>query len=109
MAKNNKGLFLVATLAALGIGAVAMKKKPGDLVTGSSGKTWRVVMLSNVNGLKTYEVFTPEATFGPHPELSVLRYSQQDANVASRKVTGAASDVPPQITQTAAADFGLTL
>lgn len=109
MAKSNKGLLAIAAVAALGLGVVALKKKPGDLVQGSSGKTWRVVMLSNVGGLKTYEVFAPEASFGPHPELSVLRYSQQDANVASRKVTGAASDIPPQITQTAAADFGLTL
>jgi hypothetical protein len=108
MAKN-KGLLIAAGLGALALGAVALQKKPGDLVKGSSGKTWRVVMLSNVGGLKTYEVFAPEASFGPHPELSVLRYSQQDANTASRKVTGAANDIPPQITQTAAADFGLTL
>ena len=110
MAKSNsKGLLLVGVLGALGLGAITVLKEPGDAVAGKSGKVWRVVMLSNVNGLKTYEVFTPAGTFGPHEKLSVLRYTQSGSDQAGRKVIGIGANVPATITQTAATDFGLTL
>lgn len=110
MAKSNsKGLLLVAALGAVGLGAVTLLKKPGDLVTAKSGKSWRVVMLSSADGVKTYEVWTPAGSFGPHEELSVLRYSQTGSDMGSRRVVGVGAGVPDAIKQTAAADFGLSL
>lgn len=110
MAKfKSKGLLLVLGLGALGIGAATVLKKPGDVVTGKSGKAWRVVMIGTSGTTHTYEVWTPAGTFGPHEELSVLRYSQNGSDMASRKVVGTGAGVPAAILQAAAADFGLTL
>jgi len=110
MAKHNsKGLLLVAALGALGLGAATFLKKPGDTVTGKSGKSWRVVMIGTAGSTHTYEVFTPAGTFGPHEELSVLRYSQNGSDMASRKIVGVGAGVPDAIKAAAAADFGLTL
>lgn len=106
MAKSKTG-FLVL-LAAVGVGAAfALSKKDGDVVTGKSGKTWRVVFLGNQSGTTSYEVFAPASSFGPHDEMSVLRYSQTGSDQASRKITGVGSGVPASIVQTAASDFGL--
>jgi len=104
-----KAAGALALLAAVGVGvAVALhQKKPGDVVTGKSGKAWRVVLLGNQSGVKTYEVFAPEGSFGPHGELSVLRYSQSGSDQASRQITGVGSGVPVAIVQTAASDFSL--
>lgn len=106
MAKASGALLL---LAAVGVGAaIALKsKKPGDSVMGKSGKTWRVVMLGNASNVKTYEVFTPEGSFGPHGELSVLRYQQTGSDQASRKITGVGTGVPVAIVEAAASDFAL--
>lgn len=105
MAKAKTGILLL--LAAVGIGAaVTLSKKPGDLVTGKSGKTWRVVF-SNDDGVKSYEVITPAESFGPHGELSVLRYSQTGSDQSARKILAVGAGVPVSIVQTAATDFGL--
>lgn len=106
MAKANKGFLLL--LGALGVGAaVAMIKKDGDVVTGKSGKTWRVVFLGNASNVKSYEVFAPASSFGPHGEMSVLRYTQTGADQGSRKITGVGAGVPALIVKTAASDFSL--
>lgn len=107
MAKAKTGVLLL--LAAVGVGAAAAfaSRKPGDEVTGKSGKTWRVVHLGNQAGTNSYEVFTPEGSFGPHGELSVLRYTQTGSNQASRAITGVGAGVPVAIVQAAATDFGL--
>ena len=105
MAMKTSALLL---LAAVGVGAATLLgKKPGDLVTGKSGKLWRVVMLGNASGVKSYEVFAPASSFGPHGELSVLRYSQAGSNQSSRQITGVGAGVPEAIVKTAASDFGL--
>lgn len=102
-----KGLLIVAALGAVGLGAAMALKKPGDVVTGKSGKTWRVVMLPIAGSVKTYEVFAPKASFGPHDEMSVLRYSQTGSDMASRKIVGIGSGVPEVVARAAADDFGL--
>lgn len=108
MAKSNKkGLLLIAALGALSFGALTVLKKPGDVVTGKSGKAWRVVLIGTSGATHTYEVFAPAGTFGPHEELSVLRYSQTGSDQASRKLVGKGAGVPVAITQAAGADFGV--
>lgn len=103
---SKTGLLLL--LGAVGVGAAFVLKKPdGDAVLGKSGKTWRVVFLGNQGGVTTHEVFAPPSSFGPHGELSVLRYSQTGSNQDSRKITGVGAGVPAPIVQTAASDFGL--
>ncbi|HEY3493833.1 MAG TPA: hypothetical protein VGK73_04075 [Polyangiaceae bacterium] len=102
-----KGPLALLALGALGFGALSLAKPKGDVVTGKSGKSWRVVMLGNASGVKTYEVFAPASSFGPHGELSVLRYTQTGSEVASRKIVGVGAGVPVSIVQTAASDFSL--
>jgi hypothetical protein len=109
MAKSNKkGLLLVAALGVLSFGALALKK-PGELVTGKSGKSWRVVHLGAAGSVHSYEVFTPAGSFGPHEELSVLRYSQTGSDKASRKLLGVGQGTPQAIVTAAASDFGVAL
>lgn len=112
MAKKKSNLVGLGVLAALGLGAAVAfgKQKPsGDLVTGKSGKQWRVAMLSNVGGLKTYDITTPAGSFGPHADLSVLRYSQQDADIGSRQVVGIGQGVPNAIIVAAGSDFSIPI
>lgn len=110
MAKKKTNLIGLGVLAALGIGAaVAFGKKTGDLVKGKSGKSWLVTMLSNVGGLKTYDITSPASSFGPHDDLSVLRYSQQDADIGSRQVVAVGEGVPAVIVTTAASDFSIPI
>lgn len=99
----------ILLLGAVGIGAAValLGKKPGDVVQGKSGKTWRVVFLGNQAGTTSYEVFAPKSSFGPHDEMSVLRYSQKGSDQSSRAITGVGSGVPSIVVQTAATDFGL--
>lgn len=113
---SKKGLLFVAALGALGFGALTAfgKSKAGDVVTGKSGKAWRVVLIGTtpVTGsdtVHTYELFAPIGSWGNPGELSVLRYSQAGSNPSTRKVVAVASGLPSQMTQTAATDFGLTL
>lgn len=106
MAKSKKGLFLVAALGALGIGAASYLKNPGQTVTGKSGKVWRMVHLGLSGTTHTYEVFAPKGSFGPHPELSVLRFSRV-GDESTGKITGVGSGVPQVMVETAAADFSL--
>lgn len=95
-------------LAAAGAGAVYLLLKPKqELVTGRSGKSWRVVLLGNTGGVKTYEIFAPAGSFGPHGEMSVLRYSQNGSDMNSRKIAGVGAGVPPEIMTVAASDFGV--
>lgn len=97
-------------LGALALGALAFsQKKPGDLVTGKSGKTWRVVLLGNQNGTKTYELIAPAGSFGPHEDLSVLRYSQTGSDTSSRQVVGVGQGVPAVMVTTAGSDFGVPI
>ena len=104
--KSKTALSLV--LAAAGAGAVYLLLKPKqELVTGRSGKSWRVVLLGNTGGVKTYEIFAPAGSFGPHGEMSVLRYSQNGSDMNSRKVVGIGAGVPPEIMTVAASDFGV--
>lgn len=102
-----KALFLFGLGAAALGAAVLIGKKPGDLVMGKSGKAWRVVLLGQVGGVKSYELIAPEASFGPHAEMSVLRYTQSGSDTASRKITGVGAGAPASVVQTAASDFGL--
>lgn len=96
-------------LGGLALGAVLLlqKKLPGDLVTGKSGKTWRVVLLGVSGAVKTFEVFSPAGSFGPHGELSVLRYQQTGSDMGSRKVTAIGAGVPEAMRAAAISDFGL--
>jgi hypothetical protein len=105
MAKAKTGILLALALGGIGA-AVALSKKEGDVVTGKSGKTWRVVF-SNASGVKTYEVIAPASSFGPHAELSVLKYTQTGSDQSARKIIGVGAGVPVAIVQTAASDFGL--
>lgn len=101
------------TVAALGLfaglGLWHIMKPSVNLVTGKSGKPWRVVLLGKTGDVKTYELFSPAGSFGPHAELSVLRYSQTGSDMASRKVVGVGQGVPAEMTSVAASDFGLYL
>jgi hypothetical protein len=107
MAKGNKGMLLLLGAVGLGAAVAFAQKKPGDVVTGKSGKTWRVVLLGSERGVKSYEVFAPSSSFGPHGELSALGYSQTGSDQSSRKITGVGAGVPAVIVKTAASDFGL--
>lgn len=104
--KSKTALSLM--LAAAGAGGVyLLLKSKQELVTGRSGKSWRIVLLGNVGGTKTYEIFAPAGSFGPHGELSVLRYSQNGADMNSRKIVGVGAGVPAEIMTVAASDFGV--
>ena len=102
-----------APLALLGLGGLIgaafllSNKKPGDIVTGKSGHSWRVVMIGVTGAVKTFEVFSPAGSFGPHGELSVLRYQQTGSDMNSRKVTAVGAGVPEAMRAAAIADFGL--
>lgn len=113
MAKKNPLIWL-AGLGVLSFGALALAKSAGDVVTGKSGKRWRVVFTGFervVTGMtsdyKGYEVFTPAGSFGPHAELSVLKYVQKGSDQSTRKISGVGQGVPEAIVKAAAADFGL--
>ncbi len=106
MAHSKKALMVVAALGVLGFGALARAKNPGTVVTGKSGKVWRMTHLGVTGTTHTYEVFAPKGSFGPHPELSVLRFSRvSDQSIG--KIIGVGSGVPLAVVQTAAADFSL--
>lgn len=114
MAKRKNPLFPLAALGVVAFGAMALSSRPaaakpaaGSAVKGKSGKTWRVVLLSTSGATKTYEVFSPAGSFGPHGELSVVRYAQTGADTTARKIVGRGRDVPDAMFTTAAADFGL--
>lgn len=96
-------------LGGLGLGAALLlsKKAPGDRLTGKSGHAWRVVMIGSAGAVHTYEVFSPAGSFGPHGELSVLRYQQTGSDTASRKVTAVGAGVPEAMRAAAISDFGL--
>jgi hypothetical protein len=102
--------LVVALLGILaGFGVYNLMKPSVELLTGRSGKNWRVVLLGKTAGdAREYEVFAPAGSFGPHGELSVLRYSQKGSDMGSRKVTGIGQGVPDQMKTTAASDFGLS-
>ena len=108
MAKKKSNLIGLGVLAALGIGAaVAFGKAKGELVKAKSGKSWLVTLVSNVNGLKTYDLTSPAGSFGPHDDLLVLRYSQQGSDVSSRQVVSVGAGVPAVMVTTAGQDFGI--
>lgn len=109
MAKKITGFqkLALAGLAISAVAAFAFGKQKGDIVSAKSGKTWRVVMLSNTGGVKTYEVFSPAGSFGPHGELSVIRYTQQGSDVNSRTLLGVGAGVPAVMVTTAGSDFGV--
>lgn len=101
-----KAILLALVLG--GAGAFwAVTHKPEDIVTGRSGHQWRVVLMGNVGGVKTYEVFAPKNSWGPHGELSVVRYSQAGSDIGRRYIRGAAVGVPPEMFAGAVLDFGL--
>lgn len=104
-----KAALLLGLLGLGGAAAFLLHGKTGLLTTGQSGKAWRVVLLSNVAGVKTYEVFSPAGSFGPHGELSVVRYQQTGSDMGSRKVVGVGAGVPEAMRAAAASDFGLPL
>lgn len=104
-----KNTLMMLGLAGAGVAAFTLLAgKKGDKVVGRSGKPWRVVLLSNVEGTKTYEVFTPEKTWGPHPELSVVRYQQTGSDTSRRPIVGTGAGVPAEIVNAAVSDFGLS-
>lgn len=94
-------------LMAAGAAALFVLKPKPELVTAKSGKSWRVALLSNAGGVKTYEVFAPQGSFGPHAELSVIRYQQTGADVGTRLLVGTGQGAPAEMVQTALADFGV--
>lgn len=108
MAKRSKLPLLIGLGAVVAI-AAAQLKKPGDLVSAKSGKTWRVVMLSNVGGVKTYELWSPAGSFGPHDDMLVLTYQQTGSDTASRKKVSLGPGALEAMVNTAASDFGVTL
>jgi hypothetical protein len=105
MSKTLVTLFL----AGLGGYAVYQIMKPEEnLVTGRSGHKWRVVLRgAATGGAKEWEVFAPAGSWGPHAELSVVRYSQLGSDMASRKITGVGQGVPAEMLAGAQSDFGL--
>lgn len=114
MAKKTTG-FQKLALTGFAISAVALivnahlLSKNRTIVRGKSGKSWVVTMLKNVGGLKTYEIASPAGTFGPHGDLSVLVYSQKDADVSSRAVVAIGQGVPVAIIKTAGTDFSIPI
>jgi hypothetical protein len=101
----------ILTLALAGLGAFGvyhLLKPEENLVTGKSGHHWRVVLLGNTGGTKSYELFAPAGEWGPAPELSVLRYSQTGSDMGSRKILGVGAGVPEAMKAAAASDFGLS-
>jgi hypothetical protein len=100
--------LLLGIVALGGVGlALTLSKKSGDVVTGKSGKSWRVVLIATTGNVKTYEIFAPEGSFGPHAELSVLRYSQTGSDMGSRQIVGVGEGAPEAMVSAAASDFGI--
>lgn len=108
MAKRSPLPWLLG-LGVVAAAATAFGKSAAPLVTGKSGKSWRVALLSTSGNDKTWEVFAPASSFGPHAELSALRYTQTGSDISSRKVAAVPSGVPAVIITTAASDFGVPL
>jgi hypothetical protein len=104
MSKSLVSLFFVG-LAGWSIYKLASPSE--HLVTGKSGKSWRVVLRGKTGDVKEYEVFAPANSWGPHAELSVLRYSQTGSDMGSRKIVGVGAGVPEAMKAGAASDFGL--
>jgi hypothetical protein len=98
--------LIVAALGAIGVAAYAFSKKDSGLVRAKSGKDWKVTLLSTAGNVKTWEVWAPAGSFGPHGELSVIRYSQTGSDINSRKVVGTGAGVPADMITTAKSDFG---
>jgi hypothetical protein len=102
----------LVTLGLAGLGAFAIFKlvsTPDELTLGKSGHKWRVVLHGkSPGGITEWEVFAPAGSWGPHGELSVLRYVQTGSDMSSRKLTGTGAGVPPEITAGAKEDFGLS-
>lgn len=98
--------FITLALAGLtGYGLWMLMKPKVEFVTGKSGKPWRVVLLGTTGDTREYEVFAPAGSWGPHAELSVIRYSQTGSNMASRKLIAVGAPVPAEITAGATSDF----
>lgn len=99
MAKSNKGLLLGAA-ALIGIGVVVLRPKPGEVVQASSGTSWRVALVSNTGGTKTYDVYTLGGT-------KVMRYSQTGSASNARTFLAMGEGVDPSVVRAAASDFGV--
>lgn len=106
---KKSGTLLLLLGGAAAAGAILLANKKPDLVTGKSGHPWRVTVLSRSGDTKVFEVFAPAGSFGPHGEVSVVRYSQTGSNINSRPVVSTGSGLPPQMLQTAVEDFGLQI
>jgi hypothetical protein len=104
---KTRNFITLALAAAAAVGLYQITRPSEDLVIGRSGKKWRVVLLGKMGDNRAYEIFAPAGSWGPHPELSVLRYSQTGADMNSRKVQAVGSGVPAAMMAGAALDFGL--
>lgn len=102
-----RSLVSLALAGLTGWGLWQIMKPQENLVAGKSGKSWRVVLLGKTGDVKTYELFSPAGSFGPHGELSVLRYSQTGSDMGSRKIVGVGQGVPTEMMTAASSDFGL--
>ena len=104
--RNMTKSFITGSLALLtGYGLWQLMKPQSENVTGRSGKPWRVKLLGKTGDSREYEVYAPAGSWGPHAELSVLRYSQLGSDMSSRKVTAVGTPVPVEITTGAMSDF----
>lgn len=101
----------LVTLGLAGLGAFAIYKlvsTPDEFTLGKSGHKWRVIMRGRTPaGVTEWEVFAPAGSWGPHGELSVLRYTQSGSDMSSRKLVGTGAGVPPEMVTGAKSDFGL--
>jgi hypothetical protein len=99
------GVAALVLLASRGKGSAPI----GEVVavTGASGKPWKVALI-RANEPKTYDVFAPAGSWGPHTEMFVVRYTQQGADQTSRKIVATGTNPTPEMIATAKADFGLS-
>lgn len=101
---GDSSVKFIGLLGLIGLGAaVAFARKPGDIVTGQSGGTYRVVLVSNTGGVKTYDLF------GAATGLLLLRYTQTGSDSSSRKLVAVGQGVDQAMVRVAAGDFGVPL
>lgn len=101
---SNPSVKLIGLIGLIGLGAaVVFARKPGDIVTGRSGAAYRVVLVSNTGGVKTYDIF------GAATGTLLLRYTQTGSDTSSRKLVAVGQGVDQTMVRAAASDFAVPL
>lgn len=107
---SGKKLSLVPVLLGIGVfaGAFALFKKPTrDRLTGKSGQSWDVELVSVTGDTKTYDVYAPAGSVGNASPLFVVRYQQTGSNMTNRPIVSVNPAAAGPLSQTAQSDFGL--